>query len=658
MEGNTLDIAIKCCQRQIHANKIASINNSSGSHVQPQAASIVSVCKHICDIAKLARLTIIVKQNTFLSQAPTPQVPVNSTSPQLSQNHKPHKNLMSSTGRPRGRPPNVNKYLQGMQPGSNMMNQFGSKSNFASYMGASGPNRSMMNPYFMSPLVDPTMLSALLASGLGGNMMDPLSAMSYLNQMGSYQDILRQYQSNLSSLSNLAGGLNNPGTTITGISNTPSTMSTTSSSINTSSNIGNLSNLSSMTVQQLLSLSNSTASTSRPAPMYHQAAAKTSTTMSMTKDRPSISITPVSSGSFSQQSHKTKPSGMKQPSVQTDALPVHIPKSLQISPTKPIMHSPNTAQVSLLKPSVIQQVKTSPPKQISAPQIRVSKSLTEPQPAHNPSLSHSPLKSGGATNPTIVPQVAHTVGAMGAPVIMKQSMPMNLPASRTGTSLQHKLLSKKNSQRPFPQMNPARKTKVATSKTMPVLSANYPNLLTSMPGSSAMSQPPFIPPELSGISVSAVTQPPGIKTAVSAAKYHSYKKSSVNKSKPTTTATAAAATTTVDVPSSLPASFSQSSSVEALSMLSQLQQHSHLEIIPQQKVPLKPSMDYAPKGLSSSVTVMPQKVSSEALRPSTAADCMPIYDVPRGKPPSANVSSKKTDKLATSDSVEIITLDD
>lgn len=661
LEGNVLDIAIKCCQRQIQANKLASINNSNSSHVQPQVTSTIP--------------------------APIPQIPVNSTSPQTLQNRKPHKNLIS-TGRPRGRPPNANKYLQhAIQQGGNVMNQFGSKSNFTSFMGTSGPNRSMINPYFMNPLVDANMLSAILASGLGANMMDPLSAMSYLNQVGSYQDILRQYQNNLSSLNNLASGLNNPGTTITaGISNV-STMSTSSCNVNTSSNIGNLSNLKgsldSMTVQQLLSLSNSTASTSRP--MYHQTMAKTSTTMSMTKDRPNISITPVSQQQQQQQQqppshHKTKPSG-KQPSLQTDSAaalhPVHIPKSLQISPSKPMLHSANTtvtaaAQMSLLKPSIIQQVKSSPPKQISAPQIRVSKSLTEPQPAHNnSSLSHSPLKNnnGGGGVVTTNPQIAHA--SMGAPVIMKQqqTLPVNLPmnVSRSGTSLQHKLLSKKNCQRPYsnlqtsvhPNVRKTTKTVTAAAKTstaMPVsMPGNFPSILNAIPSgnSTAMSQSPFIPPDLSGISVSPVVAPQSgsIKT-VASVKYHSYKKSSAgNKSaKPSTAA--------MDVPSSsLPssASFPQSSTVEALSMLSQLQQHSHLEIIPQQKPSqLKPSLDYS-KNLSS-LSVVSQKVNPETSRPSTIADCMSVYDISRGKP--TNISNKKTQDKLINDSVEIITLDD
>jgi len=247
---------------------------------------------------------------------------------------------------------------------------------------------------------------------------------------------------------------------------------------------------------------------------------------------------------------------------------------------------------------------------------------------------------------------------MGAPVIMKQqqALPMNLPnVSRSGTSLQHKLLSKKNS-RPYStqtnvQNHPVRKAKTAKTAAMSMpMSSNFPNLLNAMPSASSvtMPQPPFIPPELSGISVSAIgSQSVGIKTAAAAAaaKYHSYKKSI---SKPKSTVTPA-----IEVPSSLPASFSSGSSVEALSMLSQLQQHSHLEIIPQQKAPLKSNIDY--KTLSSSVNVVPSKVP-ETLRSSTTADCISMYDLPRGK--TTNVSNKKTqDKLLT-DNVEIITLDD
>jgi len=584
---------------------------------------------------------------------------VTSTSPQALQNRKPHKNL-TTTGRPRGRPPNINKYLpHTLQQSGNMMNQFSSKNNFANYLSTSAPNRSMMNPYFMSPLVDTNMLSAILASGLGNNMMDPISAMNYFNQLGSYQDILRQYQNNFS-LTNLAGGLSNSGTTMTGINNV-STMSTSSSNISTSSNIGNLGNLNNMTVKQLLNLNNSMGSTSRHTSTYHQMTNKTNSTMSMTKDRPSISITPVSTSMSQQPHHKAKLN--KQLSSQTEStLPVQIPKSLQISPTKSVLHPSSTAaQVSLLKPSVIQQVKTSPPKQMNVPQIRVSKSLTEPQPAHNPALSHSPLKnSSGTTNTASIPQIAHA--SIGASVAMKQQvLPMSLSnVPRSGTSLQHKLLSKKNSQRSYLHtsiQNHSIKKAKTMSKTGTIsvpMSGNFPtNLLNTIPSgnSGTISQSSFIPPELSGISVSAVgSQLSTIKNTIASTKFHNYKKS-IGKTKSTTIT----ATTAIELPaSSLATSFPQNSSVDTFSMLSQLQQHSHLEIIPQQKTQLKPNIDY-PKNLSSSVNVIPQKVS-ETLRPSTTTECMPMYDISRGK--STNASNKKVQDKLVNDSVEIITLDD
>lgn len=518
----------------------------------------------------------------------------------------------------------MNKYLQAMQS-SNAMNQFSAKATFANYMGASG-NRSLMNPYFMHPLVDPNILSALLTSGLSNSMMDPLSAMNYLNQMGNYQDILRQYQNNLSSLSSLASGLNSTIVTASNISSVP-TMSTSTSNMNTASNMSNLSNLNNLTVQQLLNLSNASATTSRSTPMYQQAiTTKTTTTASITKDRPSISITPVNTVLPKSKSSKQSP--------QSESVAVQLPKSLQISqPSKTILQPPTT-QVSLLKPSIVHtQVKTSPPKQISAPQIRVSKSLTEPQPAHNPSLSHSPLKNNATTNPPTVPQVAHA--ALSPSITMKQTLPINVPTSHSGTSLQHKLLSKKNSQRSYSQTNVQNLVRKAKPvKTMSTMPNNLSNILNAMPGNSSMA--PYIPPELSGISVSPVN-PPGLKSP--STKYSQYKKSST-KAKPA-----------MDISNSLSNSYSQGNSVEAFSMLSQLKQHSHLEIIPQQKSQqMKSTLEYT-KNLSSGVSVVSQKVS-ESLRPSDCSKTM--YDLPRGK--SSSISSKKGEK--TNDSVEIITLDD
>ncbi|XP_078044095.1 calcineurin-binding protein cabin-1 [Augochlora pura] len=622
LEGNVLEIATKFCNEYNYNRKVLSklLSNldkpSTDAQSQPQAASPTPVV--------------------------TTQNQISSASPQSSQSRKPYKSL-TSTGRPRGRPPNVNKYLQAMQQGTSAMNQFNTKANFHNYMDTSGGNRSLINPYFMHPLVDPNVLSAILTSGLSGSMMDSLSAMNYLNQMGSYQDIFRQYQNNLSSLSNLAGGLSSSIASASSINSVP-TMSTVAPNINNtpSTSINSLGNMNNLTVQQLLSLSNTTSTTAVRSTAMHQQQSVTTTT-SIAKDRPSISITPVNTVP-----PKTKPS-LKQSTSQSDSLlSAQLPKTLQISQTsKQTSLQPPTTQVSLLKPSVVQQqqqhVKTSPPKQMSAPQIRVSKSLTEPQPAHNPSLSHSPLKNNATASATTVPQAAHST--IGTTIGIKQSLSMNVTTSQSGTSLQHKLLSKKNSQRPYSQLsthNPIRKTKQST-KTIPPLPANFSDLLNTMPASSSsLTQPPYLPSELSGISVSPINPQTAIKGQTT--KYSNYKKSPVKTKTPTT----------VEISAPLPNSFTQtSSSVEALSMLSQLKQHSHLEIIPQQKAQIKPTMDYT-KNLSSGIGIVPQKLA-DPIRSSNVVDCITIYDLPRGK--SSNLANKKMEK-PINDSVEIITLDD
>ena len=410
------------------------------------------------------------------------------------------------------------------------------------------------------------------------NVLNPMSAVNYLNQM----DIMRQYQSNLTSLSNLAGFAN--------VNSTPP--STTSSSTPGS-----------LTVQQLLNMS-SNAAPSRTS-MHHQQP-KATTTTSTTKEAPSISITPVGSGL-----HKTKSSKHSHP----EPLPAHSSKALP--GTKTIHSTP--AQVSLLKPSVIAQTKTAPPKQMTAPQLRVSKTLNEPQPAHN--SSHSAL--GGNTAVSGPPQIAHSSiqgqGMMG----------MGMPTARAGTSLQHKLLSKKMPPQSTKTTNLGKKIK--TTKNLPQLPNNLQNLL-NMAGAGALAQQNFLTPDLGGISVSpvggSVTKPPPPP------KHPPYRK--VGKK-------------TAEGQNS---GGSGGNTAETLSMLSQLQQHSHLEIIPQAKGGQKGNqMDFA-KNLPVSLSVVPpQKISSE-IRP-TSTDCMSVFELPRGK---SGTTAKKADKAK--DSVEIITLDD
>lgn len=511
--------------------------------------------------------------------------------------------------------------------------------------------------------MDPNVLTAMLAN-MSGNMIDPatLATLTYLNQVGGiggYQELVRQYQNSLSTITSMAGAMNPISSSVPNISNAP-TMSTAGSSSTVTSNmthlghlgsigglgnlgnLGNLNNLGNLTMQQYLNLGSSTASMSRSTPTYHQTTPKattvTTTTMT-TKEKSNISITPVNTSSIQKTSNKPTKS-----SSNTDSLSV-----LNSKPSQIVLPQKTAAQVSLLKPSVIQQVKSLPPKQMSAPQIRVSKTLTEPQPAHKSSLSHSPvLKATNSTSPSPVPQAAHS--GIAPSLAMKPPIQMNLSSQGSGTSLQHKLLSKKQHQQPHPSANvacPPKKQK--TSKKHTSIPSNYQSLLNSINNSmsniSSMPQTSYMPAELSNISLSQLPTLPTSKPPSSKGS-GCRKTSGKSKSAPS------------DVASTMSNPLAQSHAVEAMSMLSQLQQHSHLEIIPQHKNQPKSAMDF-PMGLPSSLSVTQQKIPiSEPLRPPTS-DNMFVFELTRGKPPpstSTNVA-KKSEKL-NRDGVEIITLDD
>lgn len=531
--------------------------------------------------------------------------------------------------------------------------------------------------------MDPNVLTAVLANM--GNMMDPasLATLNYLNQMGGmggYQDIIRQYQNNLSTITSMAGSMNPISSSVSSMSNV-STMSTASSSVNTNSNLGqlghlgnlgnmgnlgslvgnlgnlgNLNNLGGLTMQQYLGLSSCTATGARSTPTYHQTTAKamtTTTTTSMTKEKPSISITPVNSSSSTHAKPSNKSS--KVSSSSNDPNLGHSSKTNQISQaTKAAAHS-SAAQVSLLKPSVIQQVKSMPPKQMSAPLIRVSKTLTEPQPAHKSSLSHSPvLKSNSSTSPSSIPQAAHS--GISSSLGMKPPIQLNLPSQGSGTSLQHKLLSKKQHQPPHMAAGlvcPPKKQK--TSKKVSSIAssaATYQNLLnmSNISNSSGMSQPTYLPAELSGISLSQLPPLGGSKPS----KGSGYRKTS-SKSKHS-------AADVVGGSSAMSNPLFPSRAVEAMSVLSQLQQHSHLEIIPQHKNQTKSGGIDFPMNLPSSLSVTQQKVNPVEREPANrmpVSDSMSVYELTRGKSinTSSSNTSKKSEKLKK-DGVEIITLDD
>ncbi|XP_011308750.1 calcineurin-binding protein cabin-1 [Fopius arisanus] len=554
-EGNLLEAAVRCCQQQKLANKPHLHQHRSEAPLGPLGhPAVVSLPNQPLNCPNQA-----------------PPVP---TSPQTTQQRKPYKS--SGTGRPRGRPPNVNKFLS-MQA-SNVLNQFNAKMGFAGNMSGT-TSQPLMNPFFVNPLMDQNMVSAMLATGLGGNMMDPYSAVNYLK---NYQDILRQYQSNLSSIGGLAGFSNLP----ISHSSSSGTLPMMNSTINTTSSmpqagmpgLGSMNNMGSLTVQQLLNMQNSTAST-------------TSGMISTPKDHShSVSITPVAHSKKSKHLHDIAPLGKMQKPL--------------TSPT----------QVSLLKPSVLQSPKTTPPKQMSAPQIRVSKSLTEPQPAHNASLLN-PIKSASPSGINL--PVSHASLQASGLNIKPVSMGM-----QRGTSLQHKLLSKKQgqplAQKPQhnPHQNPHKKQKVKPQ--MAGVHPGHYERFMEMAGS------PFRPCELSGISVSPVSQTVASKIPLKP----TFRKSGKSKG--------------VDMTGG---SIPGTSTAETYSVLNQLQQQSHLEIIPQGKH--SKNIDFG-KNLPLPLGGIPQKEARPA-----GTESMAVYEVPRR----AGNPAKKTEK-SLKDNVEIITLDD
>lgn len=571
-EGNVLEVAMRCCQQQALANKIAASHSPHTHHA----------------VTNLPAVTPIVTSATV---APATQSQPVSTSANIFPQRKPYKT--AGTGRPRGRPPNINKYLQGLQAGS-VLNQLNAKrSGFGNYMPPT-TSQPLMNPFFMNPLMDQSMMSAMLAAGLNSNMMDPLAAANYLSQIGGYQDILRQYQNNLSSISNLAN-YGNLATSLPSVSNIPPT------------SLGNMSSMS-LAVQQLLNLNSSTPSTTtNSVMMYPQSTAKITPSTSTTKDiSHGISITPVSN--VMQHKSKSALSKTMQAPQPPKAIPAHLP----------------TTQVSLLKPSVLQQTKITPPKQISAPQIRVSKSLTEPQPAHSASLS--PLKSTSPSSLVNIQQSIQNPGLNITPVNM------GMAPRPSGTSLQHKLQLKKQAQ-PITQ-NPVKKhrptNKLPKHQGLPQDLQNLLNMSSVTP----MSGTSYITNERSGLSVSAVNQ--SIAQKISSNKSTSLRKIS-NKDKPLP----------IDMSAPMMKPLAAVSSAETLNMLSQLQQHSHLEIIPQSKSH-KQNVDY-PKNPPPSLSVVPTKTMDNLRTASTEG----FLESSR----KSNSSPKKIDKHPK-DNVEIITLDD
>ncbi|XP_044577498.1 calcineurin-binding protein cabin-1-like [Cotesia glomerata] len=590
--GNLLEDAMRFCHQQ-NANK----SKLTASQTSQQVQSIPPPA-----------VTTAPSSTTVTQSQPVP------TSPQTYQQRKPYKN--PGTGRPRGRPPNVNKNYP------NLMNSYcnNASKRYQNYLGTN--NQPLMNPFFMNhPLLESNAMMSMLSSGLNPSMMDSLAAVNYLsnlNQMGNSLDILRQYQNNLQSMP--YGGFGNIPTSLPNVSSVPTMTSNTavgSVPSVSSSNLGSINSVGNLTVQQLLNLSaaKSGSAITTSSTIYNQSSFKTTTASSTKELSHGVSISAVGSGS-QQQKSKTKHSSMN------SDLSVISTKNM---PPSQLKTGVSSSQVSLLKQSVIQQPKTAPPKQVSAPQIRVSKSLTEPQPAHSSSLSVSPLKSASPSGIMNIPSSHQNLGNSGLNIT---PVPMGL-ASRSGTSLQHKLQKKQAQQATLPVKKPRTSSKAqhAVNKLSTML--NMANPATLMGAS-------YLPPELSGISVNPVSASISSKSSI----------------KPSVRKTSSKPKSSMEITSSMPSSLAQASNAETISMLTQLQQQPHLEIIAQSQSKAHSKSTDFNKNPPLSFSVVPPK-TGDIIR-TNIPDSVSIFGIPQGKTSS---STSKADKNAN-ENVEIITLDD
>lgn len=590
--GNLLEDAMRFCHQQ-NANKSKLTASQTSQQVQSIPPPAVTTAPSMTAVTQ---------------SQPIP------TSPQTYQQRKPYKN--PGTGRPRGRPPNVNKNYP------NLMNSYcnNASKRYQNYLGTN--NQPLMNPFFMNPLLESNAMMSMLSSGLNPSMMDSLAAVNYLsnlNQMGNSLDILRQYQNNLQSMP--FGGYGNIPTSLPNVSSVPTmTSNTTIGSVPSvsSSNLGSINSVGNLTVQQLLNLSAAKAGSAitTNSTIYNQSTFKTTTANSTKELSHGVSISAVSSGT-QQQKTKTKHS-----SINSD-LSVISTKNIPPSQLKTGMPS---SQVSLLKQTVIQQPKTTPPKQVSAPQIRVSKSLTEPQPAHSSSLSVSPLKSASPSGIMNIPSSHQNLGNSGLNIT---PVPMGL-APRSGTSLQHKLQKKQAQQAALPVKKPRTSSKAAQH------AVNKLSTMLNMANPAALMGAPYLPPELSGISVNPVNTSTSSKSSI----------------KPSVRKTSSKPKSSMEITSSMPTSLAQASNAETINMLTQLQQQPHLEIIAQSQSKAHSKSTDFNKNPPLSVSVVPPK-TADNIR-TNIPDSVSIFGIPQGKTTS---STSKPDKHAN-ENVEIITLDD
>ncbi|XP_011502585.1 PREDICTED: calcineurin-binding protein cabin-1-like, partial [Ceratosolen solmsi marchali] len=438
IHGNIFELAKECCRQKIRVNKTGPSLIDPNAHAQPFGDIILP--------------------------SPITNSPASSNMSFVSNNRKSQKSP-SISGRPRGRPPGIQKFPQLINSDSLLIkNEYSSNHSSTNTTYVSNTNTLSSNSYYINPFLEPNILAAMFGPSFNANIID--SAMNYFNQAGTYQDIIHRYQDNVNTIPHLKSSYNKK----------------------------NSGNFSKMYVENHLPVTDSN--------------------LNIEKEKPDISITPVTN------IIRRKPKSVKLAAHDTQHevsdMSLQIPKSVKITPCSrlPLFKTTHNQHVSQLESD------------------------------HQMSLIANSLSSGNSVsrNCITVPQSTHTtVPRFG----------INTSASQPGTSLQHKLLSKKHGQHPY-QLVGIHKPK-PTKNSLP---SNHSNPIKSV----------STPYKTTNSSIASFD--PTTLHSTKCIKLHPCLEKSIN-------------TNVAEVPI-LTNSFKNTiKDSNTLSTLSQLQQHSHLEIIPQ-----------------------------------------------------------------------------
>ena len=314
------------------------------------------------------------------------------------------------------------------------------------------------------------------------------------------------------------------------------------------------------------------------------------------KERPDISITPVVSNISKTKLKSSKIASSNHPQNDHSMISLHLPKSVQLTPAQ---------QLPLIKP--VSQIQRASQKLEDKQIPLISKKNTL---GNSLNLHHLTLRQ---TNPS--PMAISTSSRIAA-----QSAP----------SLQHKLLSKQDHQRSYQTINTTTNTNTIKNPrhNRTTIHTSYPKLLNT-------EDTPFLSPDLTAITVNAIPS----TTSQYSKLNQDFSKSIESRS------------STAQIPLN---SLRDPNNSNTLSVLTQLQQHTHLEIIPQTS-----NVKHGIDGVSCSDRFTGPQNTSESTNLLTS-DSVTVFEISRRQESttdSPNLQRKSRDK-SEKNHVEIITLDD